>query len=141
LIKENERVQKPVYYVNKSLVGTELNYLPIKKLVFALITASRRLCHYFVAHLIKVLISSPMKSSLHLSDLSGQMKKWFVELGQFHIEYEPKTTIKGQLLADFIAEFTDNSTRTTRGQQETILHQLASHLLQLGRNRVRVQWT
>ena len=31
-----------------------------------------------------------------------------MELGRFHIEYEPRTAIKGQVLADFIAEFTDD---------------------------------
>ena len=42
------------------------------------------------------------------ADLSGRMEKWSVELGRFHIEYEPRTAIKGQVLADFIVEFTGN---------------------------------
>ena len=33
-----------------------------------------------------------------------------MELGRFHIQYEPRTAIKGQILADFIAEFTEDST-------------------------------
>lgn len=37
------------------------------------------------------------------------MEKWSVELGRFHIEYEPIMAIKGQILADFITEFTDNT--------------------------------
>lgn len=36
------------------------------------------------------------------------MKKWSVDLSKFHIEYEPRTAIKGQVLANFIAEFTGN---------------------------------
>jgi ribonuclease HI len=33
------------------------------------------------------------------------MIKWAVELGQFDVTYEPRTAIKGQVLADFIVEF------------------------------------
>ncbi|WP_375661169.1 ribonuclease HI family protein, partial [Bartonella sp. CL71SXKL] len=35
------------------------------------------------------------------------MEKWSVELNRFHIEYEPRTAIKAQVLADFIAELSD----------------------------------
>ncbi|XP_074362002.1 uncharacterized protein LOC141702212 [Apium graveolens] len=33
------------------------------------------------------------------------MLKWAVELGQFDLEYVPRTAIKGQALADFLLEF------------------------------------
>ncbi|XP_074346250.1 uncharacterized protein LOC141685024 [Apium graveolens] len=33
------------------------------------------------------------------------MMKWAVELGQFDLEYMPRTAIKGQALADFLLEF------------------------------------
>ncbi|XP_074373592.1 uncharacterized protein LOC141713933 [Apium graveolens] len=33
------------------------------------------------------------------------MLKWAIELGQFNLKYCPRTTIKGQALADFILEF------------------------------------
>ena len=46
------------------------------------------------------------------------MEKWYVELNKFHIENEPKTAIKGQVLANFIAEFTDSPTGPTGGQPE-----------------------
>ena len=42
-----------------------------------------------------------------------------MELGCYHIEYEPRTTLKGQVLTDFIIEFTDDSIDTTGGQSET----------------------
>ena len=32
--------------------------------------------------------------------------KWAIELSEFDIRYRPKTTIKGQVLADFVMEFT-----------------------------------
>ena len=47
LIKEEGKVQKPVYYTSRALRGAEGRYPLIEKLVFALITASRKLRHYF----------------------------------------------------------------------------------------------
>ena len=32
--------------------------------------------------------------------------KWAIELSQFDIRCKPKTAIKGQILADFVMEFT-----------------------------------
>ena len=34
------------------------------------------------------------------------MVQWAIELSQFDIKYRPRTAIKAQALADFIAEFT-----------------------------------
>ena len=32
--------------------------------------------------------------------------KWVIELSEFNIKYKPKTAIKGQILVDFVMEFT-----------------------------------
>ena len=39
-------------------------------------------------------------------EASGWMALWAVELSEFDIQYRPQTAIKGQVVADFIAEFT-----------------------------------
>ncbi|XP_076899911.1 uncharacterized protein LOC143553908 [Bidens hawaiensis] len=39
-----------------------------------------------------------------ISELSGRLAKWAIELGEHAIEYKPRPAIKGQVLADFIAE-------------------------------------
>ena len=46
-----------------------------------------------------------MKQVLQKPETSGLMK-WALELSEFDIRYKPKTTIKGQVLADFVMEFT-----------------------------------
>ena len=35
--------------------------------------------------------------------------KWGTKLGTFDIRYKPRNSIKGQVLADFVAEFTPSS--------------------------------
>ena len=47
-----------------------------------------------------------MKQVLHKPETSGRLMKWAIELSEFDIRYNPKTAIKGQVLADFVMEFT-----------------------------------
>jgi hypothetical protein len=61
LIQEDEGIQKPVYFVSKSLHGAEERYPQIEKLAFALVMASRKLRPYFQAHTIQVLTEYPLR--------------------------------------------------------------------------------
>ena len=65
LIKEEGRVQKLVYYTSRALRGAEGRYPQIEKLVFALITASRKLRHYFQAHVINVMMDHSLKKAMN----------------------------------------------------------------------------
>ena len=47
---------------------------------------------------------------LQKPEASSRLLKWAIELGQFNVNFRPRTTIKGHALADFIAEFTYTST-------------------------------
>ena len=47
LIKEENKVQKPVYYASRTLWGAEERYPPMERLAFTLITAVRKLKPYF----------------------------------------------------------------------------------------------
>ena len=78
----------------------------MEKLVLALATTARRLRSYFQAHTIKILTEHPMKQILHKPKTSRRLVKWAIELSEFDIRYKPRTAIKGQILADFIMEFT-----------------------------------
>ena len=78
----------------------------MEKLILALVTTSRRLRPYFQAHTVEVPTGYPMKQILHKPETSGRLIKWAIELSEFDIKYKPRTTVKGQILADFIMEFT-----------------------------------
>ena len=47
-----------------------------------------------------------MKQVLHKPETSERLMKWAIKLSEFDIRYKPKTAIKGQILADFVMEFT-----------------------------------
>ena len=65
LIREEGKVQKPMYYISRALRGVEGRYPLIEKLAFALITASRKLRHYFQAHVINVMMDHPLKKAMN----------------------------------------------------------------------------
>ena len=74
--------------------------------MLALLTLARHLCSYFQAHMIEVLIDLPLQQILSKHELSGCLIKWSIELSEFDLQYRPRSTIKSQILVDFIAECT-----------------------------------
>ena len=54
LLRESEGVQRPIYFVSKTLLDAETRYLSMEKLVLALDVSARKLRHYFQAHAIEV---------------------------------------------------------------------------------------
>ncbi|KAI5316973.1 hypothetical protein L3X38_036680 [Prunus dulcis] len=77
LIRPRDSSEHPVYYVSKALQDTEVRYPDIEKLAFTL-----------------------------KPETSGRLVKWAIELGEFDIHYKPRPATKGQVVADFISEFT-----------------------------------
>ncbi|XP_022891987.1 uncharacterized protein LOC111406852 [Olea europaea var. sylvestris] len=78
LTREEGTTQLSVYYTSKTLLSPKTRYPDMKKLALALITTSRKLRPYFRAHTIHMLTNFPLRAA-----------------------------IKGQTLADFVAEFTN----------------------------------
>ena len=70
-IREEGKVQKPVYYTSRALRGAEGRYPLIEKLAFALITASRKLRHYFQVHVINVMMDHPLKTAMNKLEAAG----------------------------------------------------------------------
>ena len=89
----------------------------MEKLILALVTAARKLRPYFQAHTIEIPTEYPMKQVLHKPETLRRLMKWAIELSEFDIIYKLKTAIKGQVLADFVMEFT--STEPAENTQTT----------------------
>ena len=73
LIQDDNSLQKPVYYVSKSLHEAEVIYLPLEKAILAVVYATRKLPHYFQAHTVVVLTQLPLKSMLRTADYTGRI--------------------------------------------------------------------
>ena len=64
LIQVDNGIQRPVYYVSKSLNEAQVRYLSLEKAILAVVHAIRKLHHYFQAHIAVVLTQLPLKSVL-----------------------------------------------------------------------------
>jgi ribonuclease HI len=66
---------------------------------------SRKLRHYFEARHVRVLTNQPLHDIFHNRESSKRMGKWAIELSEYIINFERRSAIKSQILADFITEW------------------------------------
>ena len=85
----------------------EVRYLPLEKAILAVVLGTRKLPHYFQVYTVVVLTQLPLKTILRSANYTRRIAKWSTILGAFDIKYMPRTSIKGQVLTDLMAEFTE----------------------------------
>ena len=100
-------IQRPVYYMSKSLHEVEIRYLPLEKAILAVVHTTWKLPYYFQAHTVVVLTQLPLKSVLWSAYYTGRIAKWGTVLGVFDIKYMLRTSVKGQILTDLVVVFTE----------------------------------
>ncbi|XP_022157920.1 uncharacterized protein LOC111024530 [Momordica charantia] len=106
LIRQEGAHQSSVYYTSKAMTEAETRYPQMEKLALALATSAWRLRPYFQAHTVIVLTNLPLKNIFSKPETSGRLLKWALELSEYDIQFEPRTALKGQAVADFISELT-----------------------------------
>ncbi|GJZ84253.1 reverse transcriptase domain-containing protein [Tanacetum coccineum] len=104
LMTERDSNQTSVYFVSWALQVPELNYNPMEKLVLALVFTAKRLRRYFQTHPITVIMDQPIRQVMSHPEVAGRLQKWSIMLGEHNIIYPPRTSVKGQILADFLVE-------------------------------------
>ena len=116
-------VQRPVYYVSEVLTEAKQRYPHWQKLVFGVFMASRKLKHYFQEHPITVVSSAPLVEIIRNSEATGRVAKWAIELGPYHLSYEPRTATKSQALVEFVNDWTEiNAPQLTPSTKSWIMH-------------------
>ena len=108
LIRVDSGIQRLVYYVRKSLYKAKVRYLPLEKVILAVVHTTHKLPHYFQAHTVVVLTQLPLRALLRSTDYMGSIAKWGTILGAFDFKYMPRTFVKGQVLTDLVAEFAES---------------------------------
>ncbi|XP_070029623.1 uncharacterized protein [Nicotiana sylvestris] len=87
------------------MTPSELNYSPIEKLCLALVFSIQKLKHYFQAHVVRLVSRANLiKFVMSKPVLSDRLARWYLQFQQFEIVYIPQKDMKGQALADFLAD-------------------------------------
>ncbi|XP_015078307.1 uncharacterized protein LOC107022114 [Solanum pennellii] len=106
LAQENsEGKENAPYYLSSTMTPNELNYSPIEKLCLALVFLIQKMKHYFQAHVVRLISrANPIKFVISKPVLSDRLARWYLQFQQFEIVYIPQKSVKGQALADFLAD-------------------------------------
>ena len=65
-----------------------------------------------------MLSSQPLGDVFNNKEASRRIGKWAIELSQFEISYVPRTTVKYQALADFVADWTPSAHQNPQPQTQ-----------------------
>ena len=79
-----------------------------------MVHATRKFPYYFQAHTIVVLTQLLLQSLLRKANYTRKIAKWGTILGAFDIKYMPRTSIKGQVLADLVVELAESLLKEER---------------------------
>ena len=104
-----------MYYASKTMTEAETRYPPLEKVGLALITAADKLPQYFQAHTVYLVTQYPVQAMFNRADFTGRIWKWGAKISALGMKYLPRTAIKGQVLADFVAEFAPTSEQNNSG--------------------------
>ena len=88
MVREEYRVQWPVYYISKALLDAETRYPEIERLSLALFMSARKLHPYFQAHPMVLRTGNPVEKALQ-KETSARMAVLSQELGEYDIEFQP----------------------------------------------------
>jgi hypothetical protein len=110
--------QCPVYYVSEVLTPSKCNMTELEKIAYSVVMASRKLRHYFEAFKVRVTSDRGLGELFRNLEASVRIAKWVAELSGYHITFEPRTTIKSQVLADFVVDWTGQQHSRTRRQKK-----------------------
>jgi hypothetical protein len=100
-----DSIEKVVFYLSRRMLDTETRYHEMEKLCLCLFFTYTKLWHILLfAEIIVICKSDIIKHMLSALVLKGQLRKWMFTLSEFNIRYQPAKAVKGQALADLIAE-------------------------------------
>nr|XP_027109327.1 uncharacterized protein LOC113729203 [Coffea arabica] len=102
---DSGRKEQAIYYLSKKFTQYEANYSFIEKSCCALAWTAQKLRHYLLSHTTYLISrSDPLKYLLEKPMPTGRLAKWQMILSEFDIVFTSQKAVKGQAIADHLAE-------------------------------------
>jgi ribonuclease HI len=95
-----------VYFASESLSGSKIFYFELEKIAYAVVMVARKLRHNFEGQRIRVITNQPLNDLFANKEASTQINKWGAELSEYIVDFERRSAIKSQVLADFVVDWT-----------------------------------
>jgi hypothetical protein len=109
IVQVHDGKERVVFYLSRRMLDVETRYPKIEKLCLCLFFTCTKLCHILLsAETIVICKSDVIKHMLSASVLKGRLGMWMFVLSEFDIRYQPAKAVKGQVLADLVAERTSS---------------------------------
>jgi hypothetical protein len=77
----------------------------LEKIAYAVVMAARKLRHY-LGHRIRVIMNQPLNDLFANKEVCTRIIKWGAELSEYTVDFERRSAIKSQVLADFVVDWT-----------------------------------
>jgi hypothetical protein len=104
--EEGKLKQIHVYFASEALSGSKIFYSELEKIAYAIIMAARKLRHYFEGHRIRVIANQSLSNLFANREASTRIIKWGAELSEYVVDFETRSAIKSQVVADFVVDWT-----------------------------------
>src|SRR3954471_9943065 len=105
-----QSIQRPIYYLSMLLTKSQERYPHYQKILLAIVMTSRKVSHYFDEHSITIVNSAPLADILNNPGATSRVAEWNIELSPRDLQFKHPTTIKAQVLLDFLVEWTEVQT-------------------------------
>ena len=105
VVQVYDGLEKVAFYISRRMLDAETRYPEIEKLCLCLFFTCTKLRHILLsAEIVIICKSDVIKHMLSAPVLRGRLGKWMFALSEFDLRYQPAKAVKGQALADLIAE-------------------------------------
>ena len=105
LVQKHDGHERVVLYLSRRMLDSETRYPEIEKFCLCLFFTCTNLRHILLsAETIVICKSDVIKHMLSAPVLKGRLRKWMFALSEFDIRYQPAKAVKGQALADLVAD-------------------------------------
>ena len=99
-------VEQSIYYISHALKDAETRYLRAKRACLAIVYASQRLRHYFLAYEVWLMTKShAIKALLQQLILFSRISQWLLQLSQYDLRMGTPKVVKNQAIVDLLAQF------------------------------------